>query len=214
MKTLNLIKKHWLGVLGFVVLFIYLSSTFQLINYPNLLFIILILAISPVAIVGVVAIGNELLEHRKSFEAQLGKYFGILAFGIFEIMLCVQLGTRAYFKEHMLGEAQQEVSQEVAKAIYQGVNSVQFTIDIAFDVFYCLLIVLYSYEMFRNKNYGKPIGVFGVLVGLGLLGFNIWTFPYPPAEAGLIDLGPVTAIWWIWAIIGTTRQEKKSTVKS
>ncbi len=31
--------------------------------------------------------------------------------------------------------------------------------------------------------------------------FNLLTLPVPPAESRLIDLGPVTAVWWI-AVIG------------
>ncbi len=190
-----------------------MSSAFQLINFPDLLFIILILAISPVAIVGVVAIGDLLLEQQDSFALQIGKFYGVLAFAIFEIMLCVQLGSRMFFKDHMLGDAQEEISQNVSEAIYRGVNSVQFTIDIAFDIFYCLMIILFSFEMYRNRYFGKLIGLFGIVAGLGLLVLNLWTFPYPPGESGLVDLGPVTAVWWIWAIILMIRADKKRVVK-
>ena len=55
--------------------------------------------------------------------------------------------------------------------------------------------------MFRNENFGKWIGAFGKLSGLGLLVLSLWIFPYPPAQSGLIDLGPATGVWWVWVIV-------------
>ena len=81
--------------------------------------------------------------------------------------------------------------------------------DIAFDIFYCLLILLYSFAMFRNENFGKGIGAFGILSGLGLFVLNLWTFPYPPAESGLIDLCPATGVWWVWVIILMVKIDQK-----
>ena len=208
-KMFDLLKRHWVASLGFLVLFFYLSSAFQIINYPRQLFLILFLAISPVAIVGVIAIGNLLVDNRNKLSVQIGRVFGIIGFAIFEIMMCVQQGSRIFFKEHLLNESQSNISQNIAKAIYQGVNSVQFTMDIAFDIFYCLLIILYSYEMFRSIIFGKIVSVFGIVSGTALLVLNLWTFPYPPAESGLIDLGPLTGIWWIWVIILIIKNDPK-----
>jgi hypothetical protein len=35
----------------------------------------------------------------------------------------------------------------------------------------------------------------------------MWTFPYPPAESGLFDLGPLTGVWWVLVIIQMFRME-------
>ena len=208
-KTFDLLKRHWVALLGFIVLFFYLSSAFQIISYPRQLYITLFLAISPVAIAGVYAVGKRLAEYRDTITVQIGRIFGIIGFAIFEVMMCVQQGTRIYFREDLLNEAPGDISVDIVETIYRGVNSVQFTMDVAFDVFYCLLIILYSFEMFRNIAFGKFVGVFGIISGLGLLVLNLWTFPYPPAESGLVDLGPLTGIWWIWVIVLLIKIDQK-----
>jgi hypothetical protein len=43
----------------------------------------------------------------------------------------------------------------------------------------------------------------------GLLAFNLWAFPVPPADAGLVDLGPVTGAWWVIVIVILLRTERK-----
>jgi hypothetical protein len=40
------------------------------------------------------------------------------------------------------------------------------------------------------------------------LGFNAYTFPDPPKDAGLIDPGPVTGLWYLWAVINVARSFK------
>ena len=163
--------------------------------------------------IGIYSIGKRLSESKKSLGIDLAKIYGIIAFALFETMLCIQFGSRIYFKEHLLSETQTEVAYEIVQMIYKGVNSVQFTIDIAFDIFYCLMIILYSAAMISHKNFGKAIGIFGIISGLSLLLLNLWSFPYPPGESGLIDLGPLTGVWWIWilfVLIKIDRREKMS----
>jgi len=113
----SLLIKHWLGILGLIVIFFYLTTAFQIIDYPDMMFTVLFLAISPVAIIGVYSIKNRLAESQKSIGIEIAMIYGIIA-----------------------------------------------------------------------------------ISGLGLLILNLWTFPYPPGESGLIDLGPLTGIWWIWVV--------------
>jgi hypothetical protein len=63
--------------------------------------------------------------------------------------------------------------------------------------------------MFRHEDFGRLIGGFGMLSGAALLAFNLATFPYIPAESGLVDLGPVTAIWWLAVILQLFRLDRR-----
>jgi hypothetical protein len=38
-----------------------------------------------------------------------------------------------------------------------------------------------------------------------LLGFNLYTFPIPPANANLIDFGPFVGLWYLIISIQTLR---------
>jgi hypothetical protein len=41
------------------------------------------------------------------------------------------------------------------------------------------------------------MGLSGVLIAVALLVLNVWTFPIPPANKNLIDLGPVLGLWYL-----------------
>lgn len=199
--------KSWQALLGLGIVSFYLTTALNLIDYPQRLFVILIFAISPVAIFGVLSVAKSLSVHSDSISLQLAKVFGFIAFAIFEAVMCVQAGTRVYYREKLLTSTEDESIKQIAQLIFKGVNSVQFTMDVAFDIFYCLMIILFSFLMIRNKNFGKAVGGLGIFSGLGLLLLNLWTFPYPPAESGLVDFGPLTGAWWIWVIILLFRNE-------
>ena len=80
--------------------------------------------------------------------------------------------------------------------------------DVAFDIFYCLAVILFSSLMVGHRAFGRLIGSFGLLAGGGLLLLNLLTFPVPPALAGLVDLGPLTGVWWVIVIVLWIRADR------
>jgi len=203
----NFIVNYLGAILGFIFLFFYLTITTGLFDYPMNFAIFMILMLGPLAIFGMYAIAKFLSREKKSQVVDMGKIFGIAAFSIWVCVMCIQQGSRLYFHEHLMADSTPEIAGTY-KMILQGVNSVQFTMDIAFDIFYCLLVILYSIKMITDKYFGKVVGIFGLISGLGLLILNLYTFPYPPAESGLIDLGPVTGIFWVVVIVMFMRGER------
>ena len=93
----------------------------------------------------------------------------------------------------------------VLDAVFKGTNLVQQGIDVSFDVFYCLGIIALSFVMYRERNFGRLLGALAVISAAGRLIFNLATFPYPPAESGLLDLGPLTGLWWLLVFIQVKR---------
>jgi hypothetical protein len=78
-----------------------------------------------------------------------------------------------------------------------GTQAVWLGLDVAWDVYLGLGTLLFAVSMLRHPRLGPVIGGVGILVALGLLGLNLATFPVPPANAGLIDLGPVVGLWYL-----------------
>jgi hypothetical protein len=62
--------------------------------------------------------------------------------------------------------------------------------------------------MLEDRRFGRLIGGFGIFTSTALLILNFWTFPIPPAEAGLIDVGPLTGLWWIVVIVLWIRADR------
>lgn len=169
--------------------------------------LIFVFALGPIAMVGVLSISQRLSATANGLTLKAGTVFGIIAFALWDVVQTIQQGIRIYFRERLIPEATTEQAKEAANLIYRGVNAVQWTMDVAFDIFYCLLIILFGALMYRHRDFGRFLGLLGIISATGLLFLNLWTFPYPPAESGLFDLGPLTGVWWVLVIIQMFRIE-------
>jgi hypothetical protein len=196
------------GVLGLVVVLVYLGAALGFIRDVNQLLLILVFAIGPVAIVGVIAISNRLASEGNTLSLKAGTAFLIIGFALFNLMLVVQQTVFLQFRQ-LRSEAADEATKEALRLVFKGVNLVQLGIDVSFDIFYCLGVILFSTVMYRHPGFGKVFSVFGVLSAAALLAFNLYTFPYIPAESGLVDLGPVTGVWWLAVIVQMIRLDRK-----
>jgi hypothetical protein len=76
------------------------------------------------------------------------------------------------------------------QGMWQGLN-------VAWDAYIGLGTVLFGFSMFRHPRFGRVFAATGVAIGFTLLLFNLYTFPTPPANVGLVDLGPVVGLWYL-----------------
>jgi hypothetical protein len=83
----------------------------------------------------------------------------------------------------------------VDEVLKKGLNAVHFGLDVAWDVLISAAAILFGIGMTRHRSFGKVMGGAGIALGSLLLGFNLWYFPTPPANAGSIDWGPFVALW-------------------
>jgi hypothetical protein len=187
-------------VLGIIILLSYLNNAAGLIDLPNKLVLMLFFAIGPVAIVGITKLSGELEQFAKGLTLKAGTVFLIIGFALLNLMLVVQQ-TIFIMMDKFTTEAADAATAASLKPVLQGVNLVQIGMDVSFDIFYCLGMILFASAMFRHPNFGKILGIAGIAIGSALLAFNMHTFPIPPAEAGSYDLGPVSGLWWLTVIV-------------
>jgi len=189
-----------LGILGLVVVCVYLAAALGVIRNVNNIILALVFAIGPVAILGVLEISRRLETQEGLSTVGPGQVFLVIAFALFTLMLVVQQTVFLRY-DQFLAEAAGSDRTETLRTAFSLVNQVQLGIDVCFDIFYCAGVVLLSIAMFQHRDFGRFIGVFGVVSATALLLFNLATFPGVPAESGLIDLGPLTGVWWILVIV-------------
>lgn len=84
-------------------------------------------------------------------------------------------------------------------------------LDVAWDVYIGLGTAFFACAMIRHPRFGWPFFASGVGIAAAMLGLNLGTFPTPPAEAGLVDLGPLVGLWYLvstlraWQSLGWVR---------
>jgi hypothetical protein len=201
------------ALLGLLVVLVYIATAVGLLKDVTPLTLALVFAIGPVAIVGVLHISEHLAREAPGLTLRAATVFLVIAFALFTLMLVVQQSI--FFRYRELGsEATDPSSFENLQAAFGLVNQVQLGIDVCFDLFYCGGVVLLSLVLYRHADFGRLIGAFGAVAGAALLILNLGTFPHPPAEAGLVDLGPVTGVWWVVVILQFIRVQRRAAAGS
>jgi hypothetical protein len=75
--------------------------------------------------------------------------------------------------------------------------SVWLGLDVAWDVYVGLGTLFFAVCAVPHPRLGRLIGSAGIVIAVGLLALNLYTFPTPPGEAGLLDLGPAVGLWYL-----------------
>jgi hypothetical protein len=195
-----------LEVVGVGVLLVYFLGALEVLPIigTERITLALVFAIGPVAIVAVLGIYELLRSSASAFWVRVGTTFLIIAFALFNLMLVVQQMVRLQFREFR-ASTDDPGAAALLDAVFRGTNLVQLGVDVSFDVFYCLGVIALSAVMYREPSFGRLLGGFGVVSATGLLVLNLATFPHAPANSGLVDLGPLTGLWWLLVIIQIKR---------
>jgi hypothetical protein len=157
--------------------------------YPALVFVPLPLAVSaalaasfgPALGLGCVGLWRLIRLHHGSVAAGAAAGLNALGGALFTAMVLVQMA---------IGVATGGHTERPLQAIWLG-------LDVAWDAYIGLGTALFAFSMVRHPRFGRVFAASGVAVGFTLLLFNLYTFPTPPANAGLIDLGPLVGLWYL-----------------
>lgn len=130
-------------------------------------------------------------EERPTASLYFGRLFATIAFGFLTAMLIVQGSVKCGIAMRMVGKSAAE--QDALFAIYGPLRIIDFGLDLTWDVFIMVAMVLLGWAMVHSRYFGRILGWSGVVIGLVLLASNLWQAPIPPEP----DLKPLAFVWII-----------------
>lgn len=145
--------------------------------------------------VGHIGLYHFLSKHRPSMTNQMAVIFGIVAPALVSAMLTVQMSLVSF-----MGKYYHPLEQAVKESqinIWRAVDSVQLGLDVAWDMFILPTIILFSIGIMKHPAFGKVFGSISLFLGIAGLFLNIFTFPTPPIDVGLPDVGPFVVFWYL-----------------
>jgi hypothetical protein len=180
-------------IAGFVACIVYPLLVFVPIPFKQLT-VLLGASFGPALAVASIALGQILYARRPGVGIPLAAASNALAGALVTAMILVQLA--------VVHSTVPVTDPDLDRFVVKRVWDVVLGLDVAFDVFIGLGTTLFGAAMIRDARFGRTIGWSGIVVGsIVILGFNFYSFPTPPKEAGLFDPGPVTGLWYLAAVV-------------
>jgi hypothetical protein len=198
-STIHKIEK--IGAISGILSIIFYLSAAVLPFVPDYLGRLLAFTFPLLWIIAFMGLYSFLKKESHTPSLEIAYLFGIIGSAIACSFIVVQ---QANFIWHdaAMEAAKTEEAKLLLKASFKGANRVQLGLDVAFDIFGTISWFLFGLNIAKNPGFNKIFGWIGCFLSAGLLILNMITFPNPPAEAGLIDIGPFLSLWvlvvFIW----------------
>jgi len=163
--------------------------------YPAAIFVplplwmsaVLAASFGPALALACVGLWRLIRLHQASVAAAAAAGLNAIGGALFTAMLLVQLA---------IGVATGDHTERPLQAVWLG-------LDVACDVYIGVGTAFFGFSMLRHPRFGRVFGGSGMAIALALLCFTLYTFPTPPADAGLVDLGPVLGVWYFAVTLRT-----------
>jgi hypothetical protein len=192
------------------LIFALLFLSIALLPVPRRLETVLTLVFPLFLVVGHVGLYKFLAKTRESFTNQLAVILGICAPVLVSAMLTVQMSLVSYMGKYY--EPLDKAARESQINIWRAVDSVQLGLDVAWDMFILPTVILFAIGTMKNPAFGKVFGLIGLVLGAVGLVLNIFTFPTPPINVGLPDVGPFVVFWYAVLFVLLIRAHRKTSV--
>lgn len=197
------------GYSGLLFALIFLSIA--VIPLPDRLETFLALIFPLFLLVGHIGLYHFLSRHRQSFTSQLAVITGIGAPVLVSAMLTVQMSLVSYMERYYT--PLDEVTRAAQINIWRAVDSVQLGLDVAWDMFILPTVLLFSLSIMKHPAFGRVFGFIGFILGAAGLFLNIFTFPTPPINVGLPDVGPFVVSWYLVLFALMIRANRKTSLQ-
>jgi len=166
------------------------------VSLPLPVLVILTCAFGPLLTVASLGLYQLLKLGGKSVSLQIATVSNVVAGTIVNMMMVVQLAVRHSGRVYLDGITDDSV-RETVEWVFRGVNKVHLGLDVSWDVYIALGTFLFALNMLRHPRFGRVFGWIGMVTAAGVMYLNLSTFPTPPGEAGLVDLGPLMGLWYM-----------------
>lgn len=197
------------GYSGLIFALIFLSMA--VIPMPGRLETVLALFFPLFLLVGHIGLYHFLSRRQESFINQLAVITGIGAPILVSAMLTVQMSMKSYMDRFYT--PLDEVTRAAQINIWRAVDSVQLGLDVAWDMFILPTVLLFSLSMMKHPAFGRVFGFIGFVLGAAGLFLNIFTFPTPPINVGLPDVGPFVVSWYLVLFALMIRANRKTALQ-
>ncbi len=183
-------------VAGIVACIAYPAMVF--IPMPRRLTVLVASSFGPALALASVGPYHFLKLHRDTAAAQVGALSNVLAGALVTAMLLVQMAVKFHRDDYLADSPDDESVRSTVFWIWDTILG----LDVAFDVFIGLGTLFFAIAMLRHPKVPKAVSWSGVFIGaVVILAMNFFTFPTPPADAGLFDPGPVSGLWYAAVVI-------------
>ncbi|MFN8179705.1 MAG: hypothetical protein U0167_17380 [bacterium] len=121
---------------------------------------------------------------------RLALVFAALAFATVLAMIVVQLAVGA-----AIGDITRGLEPAAAKALTRGLEMIDLGLDVAWDLLIGTALIFSGLALRGRSGLGLGWAVPSIVLGVALILLNAATFPYPPADRGLVDVGPAVGLF-------------------
>jgi hypothetical protein len=111
-------------------------------------------------------------------------------------MMLVQLAVNMHMQK-LMAATTDAVAKETFHQVWLAIDKIQLGLDVTWDFFGGVGTLLLAFAASRHPRFGLWFAGPGIALAAALLVLNFWTFPIPPGESSLIDLGPFVALWYL-----------------
>jgi hypothetical protein len=143
------------------------------------------------------AASGGLYEVLRLYRTTASLKIGVVANVAAGVAVTMTLFAQLAFKEWLELRFPPGAAAGSSSPAYQAANGLQLGLDVAWDVFLALGTFLIALNMWRHPRFGRVFAATGGVIGALLLATNLATFPEPPGDSGLIDLGPLVGLWYL-----------------
>jgi hypothetical protein len=153
-----------------------------------------LLVISGFPVLGIVfsyGLHSAVAAERESAANRLGFVFAVAAFATLLGMIIAQLAVGAG-----IGEMAKGLDDTTATALRRGLRLIDLGLDVAWDFLIGTAMIFWGVALRGRRGFGPGWGVPLAALGVALIVLNASTFPWPPGEHGLIDIGPFIALFF------------------